>query len=177
MDQISGLPAHPLLVHIPVAMLPLAAFGVIILLARKAWYERYRWAVLFVGGVGTIGAILAASSGEGLEKQMRAKEGAEALREIHDHVEAGDLARALAIVFFVVLALYVVGPWYLDRRNAQAAAAGRPERDAPRWMRPVLMVAVAITAVASMVTIINAGHSGASRAWEEYNTSSQVVGN
>ena len=64
MDQITGLPAHPLLVHIPVAMLPLAALGVVVLLARKAWYERYRWAVLVVAGIGTLGAILAASSGE-----------------------------------------------------------------------------------------------------------------
>ena len=175
MDQITGLPAHPLLVHIPVAMLPLAALGVVVLLARKAWYERYRWAVLVVAGIGTLGAILAASSGESLERQMRAKEGAEAVREIHDHAEAGDLARTLAIVFFVVLALYVVLPWFLDRRNAAAVESGGSGPTAPSWMRPSLMVAVAITAIASMVTIVNAGHSGASRAWEEYDTSGQAV--
>lgn len=177
MDSITGLPAHPLLVHIPVAMLPLAAVGVVVMLARVAWYERYRWAVLVVAGIGTLGAILAASSGESLESQMRAKEGAEAVREIHEHAEAGELARTLAILFLVVLAVYVVVPWFLDRRSAQRAASGdTTARTLPSWARPVMMVAVAITAVASMVSIVNAGHSGASRAWEEYDTSLQVDG-
>jgi uncharacterized membrane protein len=171
MDQISGLPAHPLLVHIPVALLPLAAFGVIVLLVRKAWYERYRWAVLVVAGIGTLGAILAASSGESLERQMRDKLGADAVRAVHEHVESGNVARTLAIVFFGVLTLYVVLPWYLERRQATGVESGHSHRDAPTWMRPVLMVAVAVTAVASMVSIVDAGHSGASRAWVEYDTS------
>jgi len=185
MDQITGLPAHPLLVHIPVALLPLAALGVIVLLARKAWYERYRWAVLIVAGIGTFGAILAASSGESLESQMRAQDGVDAVRAVHEHAEAGDLARTLAIVFFVVLAAYVVLPWFVDRRNAGttgsnvesgADEAGTSKRTVPSWVQPTLMVAVALTAVASMVSIVNAGHSGARRAWEQYDTSTQALG-
>ena len=58
MDTISGLPAHPLLVHVPVVLLPLAAVGVIVMLIRPAWHRRYRWAVLTIGAVGTLGAIL-----------------------------------------------------------------------------------------------------------------------
>lgn len=175
MDSITGLPAHPLLVHIPVALLPLALLGTVVLLCRRAWYERYRWAVLVVAGIGTVGAILAASSGESLESQMRAKDGAEAIRGIHDHAEAGDLARTLAIVFFVALAVYVVVPWYLDRRAA-AAADDAPVRRGPSWLRPAMMVAVALTAIASTASIVNAGHSGASQAWEQYDTSSATSG-
>lgn len=182
MDTITGLPAHPLLVHIPVVLLPLAAIGVVFLLIRRAWYERYRWAVLGIGAIGTVGAILAASSGESLEAQIRAKEGADAAREIQDHAQAGDLAQTLAIVFFVALAAYVVVPWFLDRRRNTARprdsnTSPSPMTDAtsrtgsPTWLRAVLSVAVAATAVASMASIINAGHTGASRAWDEYNTS------
>ena len=36
------------------------------------------------------------------------------------------------------------------------------------------MVAVAITAVASLVTIVDAGHSGAAKAWEEYDDPCQT---
>ena len=43
MDNITGLPAHPLLVHIPVVLLPLAAIGVVFLIVRRTWYVRYRW--------------------------------------------------------------------------------------------------------------------------------------
>ncbi|MGB5759714.1 MAG: DUF2231 domain-containing protein [Acidimicrobiales bacterium] len=171
MNSINGLPAHPLLVHLPVAMLPLAALGVLVMLARPAWYARYRWAVLFVGAVGMVGAILAASSGEGLESQIREKEGADAVVALRDHVGGGDLARVLAIVFFVALAAYVIVPWFLDRRSAAAVADSRAEPAVPGWIRPVLMVAVAITAVASVVSIIDAGHSGAGQAWQEYDTS------
>jgi hypothetical protein len=35
-------------------------------------------------------------------------------------------------------------------------------------VRPALSALVAISAVASMVSIIDAGHSGAGKAWEEY---------
>ena len=70
MDTISGLPAHPLLVHIPVILIPVAAVGVIIMAIKPAWHRRYRWAVLALGLAATIGTILAANAGEGLEEGL-----------------------------------------------------------------------------------------------------------
>src|SRR5580765_5601026 len=118
MDHINGLPMHPLIVHIPVAMLPLAFLGVAVMMIRRAWYERYRWAVLVIGAIGTLGAILAAATGESLVSDVRRTQGAAAMRRIHDHAEAGDVARTVAIFFFVALAAWVLIPWYLDRRRA-----------------------------------------------------------
>src|SRR4051794_38728701 len=103
MDHINGLPLHPLIVHIPVAMLPLAFLGVAVMMLRRTWYDRYRWAVLVIGAIGTLGAILAAATGESLESDVRRTEGGAALRSIHEHAEAGDLARTVAILFFVDL--------------------------------------------------------------------------
>lgn len=181
MDTWRGLPAHPLIVHIPVAMLPLAALGVLVMLIRRSWYERYRWAVLLVGAIGTGGAILAASTGEALEHRIREVEGREAVRAIHEHAEAGDLARTMAIVFFVALAAWVIIPWFLDRRataTGATGATGSTDADqegipasartgSPSWLRPLLMALAALTAVASMVTMYDAGHSGASEAWKD----------
>ena len=170
MDSINGLPTHPLIVHIPVAMLPLAFLGVAVMCIKRAWYERYRWAVLVVGGIGTLGAILAASTGESLESEVRRTEGAAAIREIHDHAEAGDLARTVAIVFFVVLAAWVLVPWYLDRRRErQEASSGDVDRahGGRDVIRTVLMVTTAVLAVMSMATIYRAGHSGATSVWHE----------
>lgn len=172
MDTITGLPAHPLLVHIPVVLLPLAAIATVALIARRAWYERYRWVVLLMGAIGTVGAFLAAASGESLEAQIRAKEGADAVRELQDHAGAGDLARTLAIVFFVALAAYVIVPWLLDRRAPTAPTGEAPiSTNTPRWLRASLSVVVVATAVASMASIVDAGHSGASRAWDEFDSS------
>jgi uncharacterized membrane protein len=172
MDRISGLPAHPLLVHVPVVLIPLAAVGVLAMLLRRSWYDRYRWLVLGVSGIGALGAILAASSGEGLEEQIGAAEGRAAVQAVQDHAEAGDLARTVGIVFFVAVALFVLVPWFLERRAARATTGGDEptvtSAAGPRWLRPALMVFVALAAVGSTVAVIDAGHSGASQAWEEY---------
>ncbi|GAA4243047.1 DUF2231 domain-containing protein [Dactylosporangium darangshiense] len=37
LDKINGLPVHPLVVHAAVALLPLAAIGVIAIAVRPAW--------------------------------------------------------------------------------------------------------------------------------------------
>ncbi|MGA0206467.1 MAG: DUF2231 domain-containing protein, partial [Ilumatobacteraceae bacterium] len=64
MDSIFGVPAHPFFVHIPVVLIPLAAVGVIVMTIRTSWWERYKWATLTVAGVGAVGAIIAAGTGE-----------------------------------------------------------------------------------------------------------------
>jgi hypothetical protein len=175
MNSFSGLPTHPLLVHIPVAMLPLATFGVVIMLAKQAWYERYRWAVLFVAAIGTVGAILASGSGEGLQEDIRATRGVEAARAIHEHAEAGDLARGMAIIFFIALAAYVVGPWLLERKRGADDLIGRIGDRLPSWTPIALKVVAAVTALAATGTVINAGHSGASEVWEDPGTASAIA--
>ena len=168
MDNINGLPLHPLIVHVPVAMLPLAFLGVIVMMVRRAWYERYRWAVLVVGGIGTLGAILAAATGESLESDVRRSEGVESMRAIHDHAEAGDVARTVAIVFLVALAAWVVIPWYLDRRHALGDTDATPHDGRGTTIaRNALMVTTAVLAAASMVTVYRAGHTGATSVWHE----------
>src|SRR6478735_1830999 len=70
MDKLFGLPAHPFLVHIPIVLLPLAAIGTVAIVARRTWYHSYRWIVLTIAAVGTLGAVLAASAGEELEGRI-----------------------------------------------------------------------------------------------------------
>jgi hypothetical protein len=163
MDSISGIPAHPLFVHVPAVLLPLGAIGVAVMLARRAWFERYRWAVVAVTGLGMLGAILAASSGEGLEESVRSGESGDALRAISEHAEAGETARLFAIVFFVVLVVALALPVVLERRARRVAGSSA----APRWLRPVVSALLAASAVASVITVIDAGHSGASSVWGE----------
>jgi len=105
MDSIFGIPSHPLFVHLPAVLVPLAAIGVVVMLARAAWWDRYKWATLAVSGAGALGAILAAGSGEGLEEGV---EGTASRSLLHEHAEAGEAARTGAIVFFIVLLVAVV---------------------------------------------------------------------
>ena len=60
MDTFFGLPAHPLLVHIPVVLVPLALVGVIVMVSRPSWWGRYEWATLVIAVAGAVGAVFAA---------------------------------------------------------------------------------------------------------------------
>ena len=73
-------------------------------------------------------------------------------------------------MFLVALLAFVVVPWFLERRAAKAgtAADGIPTvKAAPKWIMPVLAVVAIGAGVGSVVTVVNAGHSGAKSVWEE----------
>lgn len=165
MDSFFGIPAHPLLVHVPAVLLPLAALGVVVMVIRPAWHQRYRWAVLGIGFVGAVGAILAAGAGESLEERIEAKEGAAAAAGWEDHAELGETARLFGIIFFLVLAAFVLIPWYVERRAAQ----GNPIT-MPKWVSVALAVLVLAGSAGTVITVIQAGHSGAKAVWCETNT-------
>jgi uncharacterized membrane protein len=69
-NNLFGLPAHPLLVHLPVVMVPMAALGAIILAIFPKFFTRYGWWVTGIAFIGAVGAILAAGSGEALEQKL-----------------------------------------------------------------------------------------------------------
>jgi hypothetical protein len=165
MNSFFGIPAHPLLVHVPVVLLPLTALGVVVMVIRPAWHRRYRWAVLGVGVIATFGAILAASAGDSLGERVEAKNGAGGEGVWEHHAELGDTARLVAIIFVIVLAAYVLVPWYLERRAAQDNPLG-----VPSWLTAVLAALALLASAASVYTIIQAGHSGAKAVWCETNT-------
>lgn len=168
MDELFGLPAHPLVVHAPVVLLPLAAIGAVATMVRPAWYARYRWLVLAVTAVGAVAAVIAAGTGEELEERMEEGASSAARRTIEEHAEAGEAARLFAVLFLFAVLAYVVVPWFVARRERAVAGDAGDAADVaarPAWLRPVLMVAVAATAVGSLVTIVDAGHSGADSVW------------
>ncbi|MCX6520252.1 MAG: hypothetical protein NTZ21_06290 [Actinobacteria bacterium] len=161
MDTITGIPAHPLFVHIPVVLLPLGAILAIVMLIKQQWFDRYKWMLLGVVGVGALGAILAASSGEALQESVES--GGESAG-LEAHAEAGEMARTLGIVFFVVVVAWIVVPMLLKRR---AASKGAADAGMPTWFRPVIAVLVLACAAGSVFTVIDAGHSGAKQVWNE----------
>jgi uncharacterized membrane protein len=54
---LASLPTHPLLVHIPVVVLPLAAIGGLAMAIRSAWFDRFGVAVAALAGAGCVGAV------------------------------------------------------------------------------------------------------------------------
>jgi uncharacterized membrane protein len=158
LEKLFGLPAHPLLVHIPVVLIPLAGLIALVMAFRPAWLDRFGWGLVGLTGVGMIGAILAAGSGDGLSGLQNKAE--TAARE--DHFNLGQTAEVLAIVFFCVVLVIVGLRWWAKRKGADSGPWGFARSKAGAVIAAVLLVAAAGAATGTMAA---AGHQGAKLAW------------
>ncbi|MFZ9630378.1 MAG: DUF2231 domain-containing protein [Ilumatobacteraceae bacterium] len=164
MELFRGLPAHPLFVHMPVVIVPLAGIIAIVFAFRPAWLDKFGWGLVGLSGLGAIGGILAASSGEGLEHML--KEGGEEITPaLENHAEAGEMARNLAIVFFVIV-LAVVVIRHLARKNA-ANPTGVAKLGASKAGAIAMSALIAVSAGLATWSVADAGHEGAEIVWCE----------
>jgi hypothetical protein len=160
-----GLPAHPLLVHIPVVFLPLAAIGAVAIALKASWRRTYGWLVVALGAVALAGMQLAMGSGEGLEGHV------ERSPTLHHHTQLAEATRPLAAGLLLAVVAIVI----LDRRSRKAAdSEGSPE--APKAVMAGLSFVTVALAVVSSVWIVKTGHEGARATWEDQNMSGPVVG-
>lgn len=163
-EKIAGLPAHPLFVHIPVILIPLAGLVAIVFAFKPAWLDRFGWSLVALSGVGMIGAIIAAGSGEGLEEMIR-DNGEEISSQLREHAELGETARTISIVFFVIVAA-IVAVRYLARKNAGTGNTVM-KFAASKAGATVMAVALIVSAGVASYSVAAAGHNGAKAVWEE----------
>jgi len=162
MDTLGGLPAHPLMVHIPVALVPLAMLGVVVMALRRSWFDRLWVAVTVVVGIAVAGTFLAAGSGEELEEGIRSS-GRAISAALHDHAEMGEGAEAAVAVFAVLLALWVGQAWWARRVGAERASRVLQR---PGLVHTVMAVATVVAAIVATVVVYRVGHSGATSVWK-----------
>ena len=149
LNTLFGLPAHPLLVHLPVVMVPLAALGALVLAVRPQFWSRAGWWVTGASGIGMIGAILAAGSGEELEHKV------ERSQVLEHHAQLGETARLLSVVLFVVLLAAMLLRKY------------RPADMLKKSIMIIVGVALAASSVAATWAMVATGHNGAKASWCE----------
>ena len=99
----SGLPAHPLFVHVPVVLIPLSVLGALACVARPAWLERYGILLSLAAIAGMSSMFLAMQAGAALEGACTCRALAASL--IHRHSQA---AHILAVVFVLFTAVLIV---------------------------------------------------------------------
>ena len=143
LDSAFGLPLHPLLVHLPVVLLPLAAVIILGLVARPTWRPRYGVAALGLLVLGAGGAVLAKLSGDALAERV----GIPATHE--------NWGTILVIVSLVYLVLG--GGWLLWTRRAEVSTSAQN----------LTGIVVAALSVAVIVLTVLTGHSGATAVWGE----------
>ena len=153
-----GLPAHPLLVHVPIVLIPLVAVGAVAIVAVPAWRQRFGWLLVALAGVSVLGVQLAIGSGETLEDHV------ERSSYLHRHTEMAGSLRPLALVLFLVLLAFMVVDLYRRRPDDSRA-------DLARKASPFVAALLILTGVASTVRLAQVGHNGARASWHEVNMS------
>jgi drug/metabolite transporter (DMT)-like permease len=140
-EKISGLPAHPLIIHIPVMLGPLVGLLCILMLVPKLRPKILPWTAAF-GVLFALSTIIAVISGQNFAKAIQV---GSAIRE---HAEAAKTLRLLAIILAAVLVAY----WLAAKRlGSRAMIAGA--------------LVVAALGVAETAYTVKTGHAGAKVVW------------
>jgi tellurite resistance protein TehA-like permease len=150
LNDLFGIPAHPLVVHAAVVLLPLGAIATVIVAALPKARRYYAPIAFGLVLIGTIAVFLAQQSGESLEDRVTETE------LVEEHTEQGETVLPWAIaVTAVAAAVAVAQP--LRRRYTQLSATA---------VTAVLLAAAVATASGATWTVIEVGHSGAKATWE-----------
>lgn len=157
LGEIAGLPAHPLLVHVPVVMIPLTLVAAVVAVAWPRARRAASLTALGTAAVGFLGAQLATMSGQELEERVVET----AL--VERHAELGEATRTLAFVMLVAAAAYAARAW--SGSLPVPGSARMRSLLTPRAVGAVLAVALLASALATTTVAVEAGHDGAKAAW------------
>ena len=156
MDELFGLPAHPLLVHGAVVFVPLTALGVLVIALSARARRGIGLVVVGFAAVSLVLCFVAAESGESLEEQVDETE------LVEEHAELGEKMPVVAGLMLLTTAA-LVGADLVVRRTTDDD--GQP----PPWAKvgiPALAVVAVLAAGVATVEGIDVGHSGAKATWE-----------
>ncbi|WBT09482.1 hypothetical protein PAB09_03945 [Corynebacterium sp. SCR221107] len=150
LENIGGIPAHPLFVHLAVVAIPVAAIVFIVSIFRPATMTWW-WTNVSLAVVSFFALILARSTGEGLLSAQGFSE--EDPGPIADHAMYANYMTGAVIVLVacVLVAAFLPRFW---KNESGAATVVR-----------VLHVVGAIAAVAVVITAVMTGHEGAVQVW------------
>lgn len=147
-DKLFDIPAHPLLVHVPVVLTPLAALGAILMVFVPRLRRRLDWLVVGAAVLAAIGTQLAIGSGQKLELRI------DKSRALAEHAHLARVARPLVALFALSVIGFVV---MLGRRDRSARSE--------LLMRGVAGLTV-VSGLLATLWMVRAGHQGALVTWK-----------
>ncbi|MCW2604980.1 MAG: hypothetical protein JWN61_3115 [Pseudonocardiales bacterium] len=153
-NEINGIPAHALVVHAVVILVPLAAVLSIVSCLWPAARRRLGILVPLSALVGLIFVPLATSAGEWLEKHVQETD------LVRRHTELGDSLTVWAILLFALSALL----WLLD--TAGRRSWGLPPFLRSVWARRIGGLLLMAVAAVSIIQVYRIGDSGAKAVWD-----------
>ena len=158
-DKVGGIPAHPLLVHAAVVLIPLLIIGAILHAVWPRMRGRLGWLVALLAVAAPLAAFVAKLSGQELRDDLIAKGySPEILAMVDEHYGYGDLTLwyTLALGAVTLVHLYLAG---------QFAPALRAPETLPAAVRWVLVAAIVVLGVIASYYVFKTGDTGAKAVW------------
>lgn len=144
LSAISAIPAHPLLVHLPVVGIPAAALlASIAVFLQSPRFGRFRVATTAVATIALIPNFPARMSGEELLASKGFTE--EDPGPVVEHAQFANYSLAAIIALVVLLGLFTV---VLNRRKAQGSSA----------LSGILGVCILLSSIVAIVSTVLTGH-------------------
>lgn len=150
LESILDLPAHPLVVHAAVVLLPLAAIGTLVVAAAPRARRHYAPLALAAALAATVAVGLAQTSGEALEDEVRET------GLVEEHTEQGESVLPWAIAVTVVAGAVTA---VSRRKDTPDSAGGR------RAATTMLILVALVAGIGATWSVVDVGHSGAKATW------------
>jgi hypothetical protein len=158
----SGLPAHPLFVHLPVVLIPTTVVATVVFMIKPKWFSRYGIALAVVSIVAMSSIFLTMQSGAALRAKLNLQGQAAKLISEHSHA-----AHILAYVYVVFTATLIVT--FAAQRISGGMPTGLGIVDrllSPKPVLAALRVVLVLLAIGAGYMCFRTGDLGAKAVWE-----------
>ncbi|MFL6074498.1 MAG: DUF2231 domain-containing protein [Mycobacteriales bacterium] len=151
-DNVFGLPTHPLVVHLAVVLLPVAALAAIAWAVVPRWRARLRTPVIGLAVASAVVTWLTAEAGEKLRERLPRSQA------IASHAELGDQMKVIAFGFMVVAVAGLLAEPVVRTRLSTSDGTRR-------LVAGGVATAVVAMSVIAVVWVVRTGDSGARAVW------------
>jgi uncharacterized membrane protein len=159
-----GLPAHPLIVHVPVVLIPLSIIGALACVYRPAWFGRYGILLCCIAIVAMSSIFLAMQAGSALQGLLHLH--GQAAHLISEHSQAANI---LAFVFIAFTAILIL-TFSATRISGEMGPTGQALVDRTLSSRSTLVtlrVTLVVLALAAAFCVFRVGDLGAKAVWQQ----------
>ena len=158
----SGLPAHPLFVHVPVVLIPTTVVAAVVFVFKRDWLARYGIALAVVSIVAMSSIFLTMQAGAALRAALHLQ--GQAAQLISEHSQAAHILAVVYVAFTATLILTFA---------AQRISGGMPtglsivdDLLSPKWMLTGLRILLVLLSLGAGYMVFRTGDLGAKAVWE-----------
>jgi hypothetical protein len=167
-NNLWGLPAHPLIVHAIVALVPLTAAGAVVSTFFTGIRARIGWLVALGAVLDVLLLPLVTGSGESLEERVSES------TLVERHADMGEQLLPWVIGLAVAFVLLMLAHRSGSRQGSPGEFAATTL--ATPWVAVLLAVVTVVAAIGATVQVARIGHSGAKATWSDTAPSSDGGG-